>query len=76
MCRPVNSPKVETHSREMNMGHYDCENDALPHDNGQRIYMSNDQLKHDVEFSLSIQKIGIDLRTKSVDGDAGQIGHK
>ena len=28
------NPKVETHSRDLNLGPYDCEADALPHDHG------------------------------------------
>ena len=34
MCGPMKSPKVETRSRDSNLGPHDCKADALPHDHG------------------------------------------
>ena len=34
MCGPMKNPKVETRSRDSNLGPHDCKADALPHDHG------------------------------------------
>ena len=34
MCGPMKNPKVETRSRDSNLGSQDCKADALPHDHG------------------------------------------
>ena len=34
MCEPMKNSKVETRSRDSNLGPHDCKADALPHDHG------------------------------------------
>ena len=36
MCGPMKNPKVETRSRDSNLGPHICKADALPHDHGHR----------------------------------------
>ena len=40
MCGPMKNPKVETRSRDSNLGPHDCKADALPHDHGHHQFAS------------------------------------
>ena len=37
MCGPMKNPKVETRSRDSNLGPHDCKAHALPHDHGHHM---------------------------------------
>ena len=39
MCGPMKNPKVETRSRDSNLGPHDCKADALPHDHGHHSFI-------------------------------------
>ena len=43
MCGPMKNPKVETRSRDSNLGSQDCKADALPHDHGHHIMLVPNQ---------------------------------
>ena len=36
----MKNPKVETRSRDSNLGPHDCKADALPHDHGHHMFLS------------------------------------
>ena len=40
MYGPMKNPKVETRSRDSNLGPHDCKADALPHDHGHHTKVS------------------------------------
>ena len=48
MCGPMKNPKVETRSRDSNLGPHDCKADALPHDHGHHTCPAWDSTAQDM----------------------------
>ena len=72
MCGPMKNPKVETRSRDTNLGPHDCKADALPHDHGHHtsVYI-NDIIE---EIQSNINSFADDTCLSTVVGNPSAAG--